>query len=74
MESHERAECLSSALVVGKQAGPPGEGFCNLLKGLGLIQARSREAREAFAGEFLPGVVAMRYEPRKQPSDFGATA
>ena len=26
MESHERAECLSSALVVGKQAGPPGRG------------------------------------------------
>jgi hypothetical protein len=37
MESYERAGFFSSALVVGKQAGSPGEGFYNLLKELGLI-------------------------------------
>ena len=39
MESYERAEFFSSALVVGKQAGSPGEGFYNLLKELGLISS-----------------------------------
>ena len=39
MESYERAGFFSSALVVGKQAGSPGEGFYNLLKELGLISS-----------------------------------
>jgi hypothetical protein len=37
MESYERAGFFSSALVVSKQDGTPGEGFYNLLKELGLI-------------------------------------
>jgi hypothetical protein len=37
MESYERAGFFSSALVVSKQDGSPGEGFYNLLKELGLI-------------------------------------
>src|SRR5687768_16136982 len=37
MQSYQRAGFLSSALVVGKQDGSPGEGFYNLLKELGLI-------------------------------------
>ena len=37
MESYERAGFFSSALVVGKQVGSPGEGFYNLLRELGLI-------------------------------------
>jgi hypothetical protein len=37
MESYERAGFFSSALVVGKQVGSPGEGFYALLKELGLI-------------------------------------
>jgi len=37
MESYEQAGFFSSALVVTKQDGSPGEGFYNLLKELGLI-------------------------------------
>lgn len=37
MESYERAGFFSSALVVSKQDGSPGEGFYNLLKELGLV-------------------------------------
>jgi hypothetical protein len=37
MESYERAGFFSSALVVSKQDGSPGEGFYNLLRELGLI-------------------------------------
>jgi len=37
MESYEQAGFFSSALVVSKQDGTPGEGFYTLLKQLGLI-------------------------------------
>ena len=37
MESYQRAGFFSSALVVGKRDGSPGEGFYNLLRDLGLI-------------------------------------
>jgi hypothetical protein len=37
METYERAKFFSSALVVSKQDGSPGEGFYNLLRELGLI-------------------------------------
>jgi len=37
MQSYEEAGFLSSALVVGKIEGSPGEGFYNLLRDLGLI-------------------------------------
>jgi len=39
MESYERAGFFSSALVVGKRDGTPGEGFYTLLKELGLIKS-----------------------------------
>jgi hypothetical protein len=37
MESYDQAGFFSSALVVGKRDGSPGEGFYNLLKELGLL-------------------------------------
>jgi hypothetical protein len=37
MQSYEKAGFFSSALVVGKLDGSPGEGFYNLLRELGLI-------------------------------------
>ncbi len=39
MRSYEEAGFFSSALVVGKRDGSPGEGFYNLLKQLGLIKS-----------------------------------
>lgn len=47
MESYERAGFFSSALVVSKQDGTPGEGFYNLLKELGLI-AKSKTDKAMF--------------------------
>jgi hypothetical protein len=47
MESYERAGFFSSALVVSKQDGSPGEGFYNLLKDLGLI-ARSKSDKAMY--------------------------
>lgn len=50
MRSYERARCFSSALVVSKMDGSPGEGFYNLLKELGLIpNVRSAKALDIWA-------------------------
>jgi len=47
MESYGRAGFFSSALVVSKHDGTPGEGFYSLLKELGLI-ARSKTDKAMF--------------------------
>lgn len=48
--SYERAKLFSSALVVSKMDGSPGEGFYSLLKQLGLISnARSTKALDLWA-------------------------
>lgn len=48
--SYERAKLFSSALVVSKMDGSPGEGFYSLLKELGLIPStRSAKALEIWA-------------------------
>ena len=48
--SYERAKLFSSALVVSKMDGSPGEGFYSLLKQLGLISnARSAKALDLWA-------------------------
>lgn len=50
MRSYERAKLLSSALVVSKMDGSPGEGFYSLLKLLGLVSsARSTKALDLWA-------------------------
>jgi hypothetical protein len=50
MRSYERAHLFSSALVVGKVDGSPGEGFYKLLKELGLIpSARSPKTLDLWA-------------------------
>jgi hypothetical protein len=50
MRSYERARLFSSALVVSKMDGSPGEGFYNLLKDLGLIpNVRSPKALDIWA-------------------------
>jgi hypothetical protein len=46
-ESYERAGFFSSALVVSKQDGSPGEGFYSLLRELGLI-AKSKTDKAMF--------------------------
>lgn len=48
--SYERAKLFSSALVVSKMDGSPGEGFYSLLKQLGLVSnARSTKALDLWA-------------------------
>lgn len=48
--SYDRAKLFSSALVVSKMDGSPGEGFYSLLKELGLIpHARSSKALDLWA-------------------------
>lgn len=50
MRSYEHAKFLSSALVVSKMDGSPGDGFYNLLKELGLIaNLRSSKALDIWA-------------------------
>ncbi len=50
MRSYEHARFFSSALVVGKLDGSPGEGFYNLLKTLGLISnSKSTKALDIWA-------------------------
>jgi hypothetical protein len=50
MRSYERANLFSSALVVTKMDGSPGEGFYALLKQLGLIpHTRSTKATDIWA-------------------------
>jgi hypothetical protein len=50
MRSYERARLFSSALVVSKMDGSPGEGFHNLLKELGLIpNVRSAKTLDIWA-------------------------
>jgi hypothetical protein len=50
MRSYERAHLFSSALVVSKMDGSPGEGFYNLLKKLGLIPSvQSAKALDIWA-------------------------
>lgn len=50
MRSYERAKLFSSALVVSKMDGSPGEGFYSLLKQLGLIpNTRSSKALDLWA-------------------------
>lgn len=50
MRSYERAHLFSSALVVSKMDGSPGDGFYNLLKDLGLIpNVRSAKALDIWA-------------------------
>lgn len=50
MRSYERARLFSSALVVSKMDGTPGEGLYNLLKELGLISSvRSAKALDIWA-------------------------
>jgi len=50
MRSYDRANCFSSALVVSKNDGTPGDGFYNLLKQLGLIpNLKSKKALDIWA-------------------------
>ena len=50
MRSYDRARLFSSALVVSKMDGSPGEGFYNLLKELGLIpNVRSAKVLDIWA-------------------------
>lgn len=50
MRSYERAHLFSSALVVSKMDGSPGDGFYSLLKDLGLIpNVRSAKALDIWA-------------------------
>src|SRR5688572_12566884 len=56
MESYERAGFFSSALVVSKQNGLPGEGFYNLLRELGLVaSSKSDKAMYVWADHVRKG-------------------